>query len=520
MNGCGTGVVPSQSEVFRDDAHAMRCPPRQNVSNATVALKLGSLCMFRFRFAVRDSRGVDLLPTACLEFSLSFADLGLCEPIVNAVTSEGYTTPTPIQSQAIPHVLEGRDLFGCAQTGTGKTAAFALPIIHRLMDAGIPSAKVRRPIRALILAPTRELAIQIADCILAYSQNTQIRHTMIFGGVSQVPQVRALQRGIDIVIATPGRLCDLMGQGYVDLSHVETFVLDEADRMLDMGFIHDIRHIAERVPKKRQTLFFSATMPREIRELSSSLLVDPVTVEITPVATAAETVDQGVFIIPQVSKPRLLQTLLVGDQITRALVFTRTKHGADKVLRHLMQAGVRADSIHGNKSQAKRQRALADFKSNRLRVLVATDIAARGIDVDGISHVINYDMPVEIESYVHRIGRTGRAGATGIALTFCDPAERSRLRAIERVIRQTIEICKVPALAPAPAPTAVNHESGGREQHRPARVLDGVDANGGNAAAPRRSQAQSGESFSQTGRHPFDASRQGGRPRRRDYSRR
>jgi len=275
-----------------------------------------------------------------------------------------------------------------------------------------------------------------------------------------------------------------MGQGHVDLSHVETFVLDEADRMLDMGFIHDIRHIAERVPKQRQTLFFSATMPREIRELSSTLLVNPVTIEITPVATAAETVEQAVFVVPQSNKPRLLQTLLADPAISRALVFTRTKHGADKVLRHLMQAGVRADTIHGGKSQAKRQRALADFKSNRLRVLVATDIAARGIDVDGISHVINYDLPVEIESYVHRIGRTGRAGATGIALSFCDPSERSKLRAIERTIRQPIEIMKLPTLLAAPAPSAVNHDFENREQHRPARPTTG----GG--MPPRRSSGE------------------------------
>ena len=454
----------------------------------------------------------NLLPTASLEFSLSFADLGLCEPILNAVKSEGYETPTPIQAQAIPHALAGRDLFGCAQTGTGKTAAFALPIIHRLMEAGIPSAKVRRPIRALILAPTRELAIQIADCILAYSQNTQIRHTLIFGGVSQVPQVRALQRGIDIVVATPGRLCDLMGQGFVDLSHVETFVLDEADRMLDMGFIHDIRHIAERVPKVRQTLFFSATMPREIRELSSSLLSNPVTIEITPVATAAETVEQGIYIIPNSNKPRLLQTLLTQPELTRALVFTRTKHGADKVLRHLMQAGVRADTIHGGKSQSKRQRALSDFKTNRLRVLVATDIAARGIDVDGISHVINYDLPVEIESYVHRIGRTGRAGANGIALTFCDPSERSKLRAIERAIRQPINILKTPNLVVVPpaAAAAIIHEFDAREPHRPGRPMDSGSADG---MPPRRPQGPPGE------RRTFQGNRTtGGPPRRRNYS--
>lgn len=459
-------------------------------------------------------RGAKLLPTACWEFSLSFTELGLCEPILNAVKAEGYDTPTPIQAQAIPHALAGRDVFGCAQTGTGKTAAFSLPIIHRLMEAGVPSAKVRRPIRALILAPTRELAIQIADCVLAYSQNTHIRHTLIFGGVSQVPQVRALQRGIDIVVATPGRLCDLMGQGFVDLSHVETFVLDEADRMLDMGFIHDIRHIAERVPKVRQTLFFSATMPREIRDLSNSLLKDPVTVEITPVATAAETVEQSVFIIPQSNKSRLLQTLLKEPEITRALVFTRTKHGADKVLRHLMQAGVRADTIHGGKSQSKRQRALADFKSNRLRVLVATDIAARGIDVDGISHVINFDLPMEVESYVHRIGRTGRAGATGIAYTFCDPSERSRLRAIERVIRQPIQVAKAPTLLAAPAPSAAIHtplES--RDQHRPVRPTS--DDNEPPTRRPQGGPGQQRRGFQ--GNRP-QGSRPPGQPRRRDYS--
>ena len=442
---------------------------------------------------------------------MKFADLGLCEPILNAVAAEGYEIPTPIQLQSIPHVMEGRDLFGCAQTGTGKTAAFSLPMIHRLMQAGTPSAKARRPIRALILAPTRELAIQIADCILAYSHNTHIRHTLIFGGVSQVPQVRALQRGIDIVIATPGRLCDLMGQGHVDLSHVETFVLDEADRMLDMGFIHDIRHIAERVPKKRQTLFFSATMPKEIRELSGTLLVNPVSIEITPVATAAETVDQFVYVIPQSNKSRLLHTLMADETISRALVFTRTKHGADKVLRNLMQSGVRADAIHGGKSQMRRQRALADFKSNRLRVLVATDIAARGIDVDGITHVINYDLPTEVESYVHRIGRTGRAGATGSAITFCDPAERSKLRAIERVIRQQIEIVKLPTLLNPPMAIKTPLET--RDHHRPARAPQGTSE-----SSSRRPHSPSAEGGAPGERRSFGAKRFGGAKRRRDYS--
>jgi ATP-dependent RNA helicase RhlE len=426
-----------------------------------------------------------------LEFSLKFADLGLAEPILNAIQSEGYESPTPIQMQSIPHVMEGKDLFGCAQTGTGKTAAFALPIIHRLMQAPKPASKARRPTRALILAPTRELAIQIADCVLAYSRNTHLRHTMIFGGVSQVPQVRALQQGIDIVIATPGRLRDLMGQGHVDLSHIETFVLDEADRMLDMGFIHDIRHIAERVPKERQTLFFSATMPSEIRELSGSLLHKPVSIEITPVATAAETVDQSVFVIPQTNKTRLLRTLLTDESMTRALVFTRTKHGADKVLRHLMQAGIRADTIHGDKSQSRRQRALADFKSNRLRVLVA--------------------IPVEIESYVHRIGRTGRAGANGIAYTFCDPAERGKLRSIERAIRQTIRVAKVPQLLAPPTPVVVNHEPHRAESHRPARPGQSEEA------APRHPFNSSEKTVGQS-RNRFRGNRKKGAPRRPDFS--
>lgn len=443
---------------------------------------------------------------------MKFADLGLSEPILNAITAEGYETPTPIQSQSIPHVMQGRDLFGCAQTGTGKTAAFSLPIIHRLLQSGVPSSKVRRPIRALVLAPTRELAIQIADCILAYSQNTHIRHTLIFGGVSQVPQVRALQRGIDIVVATPGRLCDLIGQGHVDLSHVETFVLDEADRMLDMGFIHDIRHIAERVPQKRQTLFFSATMPKEIRELSNSLLSNPVSIEITPVATAAETVDQSVYLIPQSNKSKLLHTLMADATISRALVFTRTKHGADKVLRLLMQSGVRADAIHGGKSQTRRQRALADFKSNRLRVLVATDIAARGIDVDGITHVINYDLPTEVESYVHRIGRTGRAGAEGSAITFCDPSERSKMRSIERAIRQQIPIVNLPTLLNPPAIIKTQLET--RDHHRPARAPLGTSE-----SSHRRSNGRTSEGGSREGeRRPVGAKRFGGAKRRREHS--
>jgi ATP-dependent RNA helicase RhlE len=371
---------------------------------------------------------------------MSFEAFGLSEPILRAVVSEGYTTPTPIQSQAIPHLLAGRDLLGCAQTGTGKTAAFALPILHRLTSSGPrPHGRVGR-IRVLILSPTRELAAQIGESFHAYGRHTGLRHTVVFGGVGQQPQTRALQRGVDVLIATPGRLLDLMQQGYIDLGSVEIFVLDEADRMLDMGFIPDVRRIIAKLPSRRQTALFSATMPDAIAHLADTLLHDPVQIRIAPVKATTELIEQSVIFVQRQHKPRLLANLLKTGKVTRALVFTRTKHGADRVVRQLQMSGIRADAIHGNKSQSARQRSLADFKLNRTPVLVATDIASRGIDVEGISHVLNYDLPIEPETYVHRIGRTGRAGASGIALSFCDNEERKYLKAIERLLRQSLRV--------------------------------------------------------------------------------
>ncbi|MDP9172876.1 MAG: DEAD/DEAH box helicase, partial [Planctomycetota bacterium] len=369
---------------------------------------------------------------------MNFADLGLREQIVQAVTSEGYTTPTPIQEAAIPSVLAGRDVLGSAQTGTGKTAAFALPILQRLTEQATQSAKPK--IRCLVLCPTRELATQIADSFRAYGQGLKLRHTVIFGGVNPAGQVDALRRGIDIVVATPGRLLDLLSQGHVDLRNCETVVLDEADRMLDMGFINDIRKIVSRLPKQRQTLFFSATMPPEIRRLADAMLHDPVTVHVTPVATPAEGIDQCVYFVERINKPALLAHLVEHIPMARAIVFARTKHGADRVVRQLHLRGIRADSIHGNKSQNARQRALANFKASKTPVLVATDIASRGLDIDDITHVVNYDLTHEPETYVHRIGRTARAGASGAAISFCDREERSNLRAIEQLLKMQIPI--------------------------------------------------------------------------------
>ncbi len=367
-----------------------------------------------------------------------FSDLALSEPLLRALDKEGYSTPTPIQAAAIPALLEGRDLLGIAQTGTGKTAAFTLPILQRL--AGDNRRARPRSARALILTPTRELAIQIGESVAAYGRFLRIGSTVVFGGVGQVPQVNKMKRGVDVLIATPGRLLDLMDQGHIELSSLQVFVLDEADRMLDMGFIQPVRRVAAALPRERQTLLFSATMPKEISGLAASLLKEPVRVEVTPVATTAEKIDQKVLFVEKANKRALLASLLERGDITRALVFTRTKHGANKLAEQLGKGGVRADAIHGNKSQSARQRALADFKAGRVRVLVATDIAARGIDVDGISHVINFDLPNEPESYVHRIGRTARAGAEGIALSFCDRDERAFLADIEKTIRQPVPV--------------------------------------------------------------------------------
>ena len=376
-----------------------------------------------------------------------FSTLGLADPLLRALATEGYTTPTPIQAQSIPHVLAGRDLQGIAQTGTGKTAAFALPILHRLMADRRPPTP--RATRVLVLAPTRELAGQIAESFRTYGRQTGLKVALMFGGVPKGRQAQAMAGGVDVLVATPGRLIDHLGDRAVRLDLTEVLVLDEADHMLDLGFIVPIRKIAALLPTKRQTLFFSATMPKEIGALASALLHDPVHVSVTPVATTAERVDQHVVFIDTARKRFLLEELLrrgrnggagaIGE-MGRTLVFTRTKHGADRVVKHLEQAGLPAAAIHGNKSQGQRERALAGFRSGQTPVLVATDIAARGIDVDGVTHVINYDLPNVPESYVHRIGRTARAGAAGVAISFCDAAERAFLKDIEKLIRTRVPV--------------------------------------------------------------------------------
>ena len=380
---------------------------------------------------------------------MSFDKFGLIEPLLRAVREEGYTHPTPIQSSAIPHLLEGKDLLGCAQTGTGKTAAFALPILHRLETTGLVR-EGKRPIRVLVVTPTRELAAQVGECFDTYGRYTRQKQATIYGGVAQRSQTRALERGVDILVATPGRLLDLIGQGHVHLGRVEVLVLDEADRMFDMGFIRDIRKIVAKVPEHRQTMLFSATMPSSIMNLAHSVLKNPVEVRMTPETPAAETVDHTVYFVERHHKQDLLHHLLVGGEISRALVFARTKRGADRVVLHLQHANISAEVIHSDKTQGARQKALDDFKSGRVRVLVASDIASRGLDVDDISHVINYDIPDEAETYIHRIGRTGRAGQAGRALSFCGLDERSNLRAIERLLKR-----ELPAAAEHPFKSAV-----------------------------------------------------------------
>jgi len=373
---------------------------------------------------------------------MTFENLNLIEPLVRALNKKGYTQPTPIQEQAIPHLLEGRDIFGCAQTGTGKTAAFALPILQ-LMNAKKNPAD-RPAIKALILAPTRELATQISENFNVYGSNLGLKHTTVFGGVSQHWQVQALRRGVDVLIATPGRLLDLMQQGIIKLNAVEFFVLDEADRMLDMGFINDIKRIITKLPAKRQTLLFSATLPDEIKKMVSTLLTNPVHINVSPVSSTATKVQQSVYYVKQENKRSLLQHVLKNNGIEHVLVFTRTKHGADKVVKDLNKEGIKAEAIHGNKSQNARERALKGFKDRSIRVLVATDIASRGIDVDKLTHVINYEIPEQAETYVHRIGRTGRAGESGIALSFCASAEMRYLKDINKLIKKNIEVSAHP----------------------------------------------------------------------------
>jgi ATP-dependent RNA helicase RhlE len=370
---------------------------------------------------------------------MSFSTLHLIEPITKALEAEGYTKPTPIQEKAIPVLLERKDLLGCAQTGTGKTAAFAIPILQLLHQDELYK-KSPAGIKALILTPTRELAIQIGESFTAYGKFLRIKHTVIFGGVSQKAQTDALRAGVDILIATPGRLLDLMNQRHVKLEQLKMFVLDEADRMLDMGFIHDVKKVIAKIPAKRQTLFFSATMPKEIAELANTILTNPVRVDVAPVSSTANTITQSLYYVDKKDKRKLLQHILEDRTIRRALVFTRTKHGADRVVKELHQAGVKAEAIHGNKSQNARQRALMNFKSEQIRILVATDIAARGIDVDELTHVINYEIPNIPETYVHRIGRTGRAGASGISLSFCDNEEEEFIRDIQKLIGKQIPL--------------------------------------------------------------------------------
>jgi ATP-dependent RNA helicase RhlE len=426
--------------------------------------------------------------------SVTFASLALAAPLQRALADKGYTHPSPIQARAIPALLEGRDMIGIAQTGTGKTAAFALPLLHRL--AATPVARVPRQPRALILTPTRELAVQIADNLALYGRHLPLRSTLVFGGVGEQPQIRSLAAGVDIVVATPGRLIDLMNQGHVKFDRIEIFVLDEADRMLDMGFAPDVKRVLAKLPTRRQSLLFSATMPEQIRTLANSFLHDPVRVEVAPVSSTAERIDQRVCHVAPGAKRRALVHLLqnhAADGLT--LVFVRMKHGADRVVKQLAQDGISANAIHGNKSQGARQRALESFRTGASRVLVATDIAARGIDVKGISLVINFDLPNEPEAYVHRIGRTARAGAEGIAISLCDDSERGFLRDIQRLIRREIPVMTLPQLsvpAPAHGASATGHRPPQHHrQNRPGHASS-RSGRGTSGSSPRDSERSHG----------------------------
>ncbi len=415
---------------------------------------------------------------------MKFEQLNLNAAILRALNEEGYETPTPIQQKAIPHVLEGRDLLGCAQTGTGKTAAFSLPMLHNLSKRPAEGGRTRH-IRSLILTPTRELAIQIQESLVAYGRHLPLRSTVIFGGVPQRPQTNALANGVDILVATPGRLLDLIDQGFIHLKNLEFFVLDEADRMLDMGFVHDVKRIIKLLPTERQSLFFSATMPPVISQLADSILKNPEKVAVTPVSSTAETVKQALYYVDKGNKRKLLSHLLEDASIVSALVFTRTKHGADRVTKELCKDGVKAEAIHGNKAQNARQRALSNFKEGKTRVLVATDIAARGIDVDSLSHVFNYDIPNIPETYVHRIGRTGRAGASGIAISFCMFDEKPYIKDIQKLIGRDI-----PVVAEHPFPMIDLQPGEPIEQQRQPRQQrpQGAGSQGGNRNGQRNGQ--------------------------------
>jgi ATP-dependent RNA helicase RhlE len=430
---------------------------------------------------------------------LLFTDLNLIKPILDALDTEGYTKPTPIQQGAIPHILAGRDLLGCAQTGTGKTAAFAIPMLQLLAKPKTMQSAGQRPIRALILTPTRELAIQIQESFNSYGANIRLRNLVIFGGVNQGPQVNELRRGVDILVATPGRLLDLMNQGFINLRDVEIFVLDEADRMLDMGFVHDVKRVITKLPAKRQTLFFSATMPNEIQSLANSILTNPEKVEVTPVSSTADTITQSLYYVEKQNKASLLAFILSDKTIETALVFTRTKHGADKVVKDLVKLGISAEAIHGNKSQNARQRALSNFKNRSTRILVATDIAARGIDVDDLTHVINYELPDIAETYVHRIGRTGRAGASGISFSFCEAEETECLRDIHKLIGK-----QIPTNTNHPYHVTFNGIMGRpKQQQRPQRPQRGF---GGNSGGGRNAGGNTGRPKQGGGRAPKEYS--------------
>ncbi len=442
-----------------------------------------------------------------------FAELNLIAPLQEALKKSGYTTPTPIQTAAIPHLLLGKDLLGCAQTGTGKTAAFALPILNQL---ALSKFHVQpKNVQVLVLTPTRELALQIYESFETYGENLRLKAAVVFGGVGQGPQVKALSHGVDILVATPGRLLDLISQNHLTLRNIKTFVLDEADRMLDMGFIRDIQKVLQMIPKQRQTLFFSATMPQDIEKLAASMLRDPVRIEVTPVSSTAEKIDQRLMYVEKSQKKDLLRFVLNDPKLKRVIVFTRTKHGANRVSELLTNNRVPSEAIHGNKSQNARQRALDAFKEGRIRVLIATDIAARGIDVDGITHVINYEIPNVAESYVHRIGRTARAGAEGSAISFCDAEERSFIRDIEKLIAQPIPVDKnhpyhsvqvenARIMSSGKAKAMIEGAGGGRGQGR-GRSGGGRSQSSG----PRRQNASGGSVHGHTGGANRDAS---GRP--------
>lgn len=420
-----------------------------------------------------------------------FENLNIALPIQKALHTEGYKEATPIQEMAIPPLLEGRDLLGCAQTGTGKTAAFAIPILHGLASEQ-RNTKGNRPIKALILAPTRELAIQISESFKTYGSNLGLKTMVIFGGVSQNPQTNELARGVDILVATPGRLLDLIGQRFIKLANIDYFVLDEADMMLDMGMIHDVRKIITHLPEARQTMFFSATMPAEISRLADSILSNPVRVEITPVSSTVDTIKQNVYFVNKSNKINLLIHLLKTETIESALVFSRTKHGADKIVKSLEKAGLQSQAIHGNKSQNARQLALSNFKERKTRILIATDIAARGIDVSELSHVIIYDLPEVPETYVHRIGRTGRAGLGGIAISFCDNEEVHLLKDIQKLISKTIPVVEDHLYPMTESPVEAKREQSG--SYSSSRNYSSNSSRGGNGSGSSRSNSSRGNS--------------------------